>query len=117
MCRLACTHDALQRNPVRDATPITTKPHRKPRSLTITEIRQLRAMLTNDHTAIRSDLPDFIDMMLATGLRIGETASIQWSSVDLTNGTIDVGTGIVVRTTGIGCRSAPMIRPNSPPAP
>ena len=25
MCRLACTHDALQRNPVRDATPITTK--------------------------------------------------------------------------------------------
>jgi len=102
MCRLACTHDALQRNPVRDATPITTKPHRKPRSLTVPEIRQLRAMLSYDHTAIRRDLPDFIDMMLATGLRIGEAAAIQWSSVDLTNGTIDVGTGIVVRTTGIG---------------
>jgi integrase len=41
-------------------------------------------------------------MMLATGLRIGETAAIQWSSVDLDNGTIDVGTGIVVRTAGIG---------------
>ena len=83
MCRLACTHDALQRNPVRDATPITTKAHRKPRSLTVPEIRQLRAMLTYDHTAIRRDLPDFIDMMLATGLRIGETAAIRWPSVDL----------------------------------
>jgi len=102
MCRFACTHDALQRNPVRDATPITTKAQRKPRSLTVTEIRQLRAMLSYDHTAIRRDLPDFIDMMLATGLRIGETAAIQWPSVDLEHGTIDVGTGIVVRTTGIG---------------
>ena len=102
MCRLACTHDALQRNPVHDATPITTKAHRKPRSLTVAEIRQLRAMLSYDNIAISRDLPDFVDMMLATGLRIGETAAIRWSSVELTNGTIDVGNGIVVRIKGAG---------------
>lgn len=39
--------------------------------------------LTYDDTAIARDLLDFVDMMLATGLRIGETAAIQWSSIDL----------------------------------
>ena len=49
MCRLACSHDALERNPVRDVAPISTKVKRKPRSLTtIAEVRQLRAILTYD---------------------------------------------------------------------
>ena len=102
MCRLACTHDALERNPVRDATPISTKARRKPRSLTVVQVRQLRAMLTYDDTAIARDLLDFVDMMLATGLRIGETAAIQWSSIDLERRCIDVGTGIVVRVRDAG---------------
>lgn len=59
-------------------------------------------MLTYDDTAIARDLPDLVDMMHATGLRIGETDAIKWSSIDLTNGFIDVGTGIVVRARGSG---------------
>jgi len=102
MCRLACTHDALERNPVRDATPISTKARRKPRSLTVVQVRQLRAMLTYDETAVARDILDFVDMMLATGLRIGETAAIQWSSIDLEQSCIDVGSGIVVRVRGAG---------------
>ncbi|MGS0686759.1 site-specific integrase [Nakamurella sp. GG22] len=66
------------------------------------EVRQLRAMLTYDDRAIARDLLDFVDMMLATGLRIGETAAVRWPFIDLTNGTIDVGTGIVVRARGSG---------------
>lgn len=34
MCRLACTHDAMERNPVSEATPIAIKAKRKPRPST-----------------------------------------------------------------------------------
>jgi integrase len=103
MCTLACTYDALERNPVRDASPVSTKPKKKPRSLTtMAEVRQLRAMVTYDDKAIARDLPDFIDMMLATSLRVGEAAAIRWSSIDLHAGTIHVGDGIVVRARGEG---------------
>ncbi len=91
----------LYRDRTRSHT-IATKAKRKPRSLTVAEVRQLRAMLTYDDTAIARDLPDLVDMMHATGLRIGETDAIKWSSIDLTNGFIDVGTGIVVRARGSG---------------
>jgi len=103
MCTLACTYDALERNPVRDASPVSSKPKTKPRSLTtMAEVRQLRAMVTYDNKAIARDLPDFIDMMLATSLRVGEAAAIRWSSIDLHAGTIQVGDGIVVRARGEG---------------
>jgi integrase len=117
MCRLACTHDAL--NAIRSATPHpnATKAKRKPRSLSVAEVRQLRAMLTYDDRAIARDLLDFVDMILATGLRIGETAAVQWSSIDLAKGTIDVGTGIVVRTRCLGMHIREAIRRISPRAP
>jgi hypothetical protein len=93
----------MERNPVRDAAPISTKVKRKPRSLTtIAEVRQLRAILTYDDRAIGRDLPDLIDIMLATSLRVGEAAAIRWSSIDLDPGTIQVGDGIVVRSRGQG---------------
>ena len=66
------------------------------------EVRQLRAMVTYDNRAIARDLPDFIDIMLATSLRVGEAAAIRWSSIDLYAGTIQVGDGIVVRARGEG---------------
>ena len=93
MCTVACTYDALQRNPVRDASPVSSKPKKKPRSLsTMAEVRQLRAMVTYDNKAIARDLPDFIDMMLATSLRVGEAAAIRWSSIDLHAGTVQSAT-------------------------
>ena len=102
MCRLACTHDAIDRNPVRDANPLHTTSTRTPRSLIPAEVADLRAFLADDPKAITRDLPDLVDMMLATGLRIGETAALQWTDIDLTAGTAHVGGGIVVRTPGKG---------------
>lgn len=101
MCGLAARHDALDRNPVRDAAPISTKPKRLPRALTVAEGRQLRAWLTYDKKAIRRDLLDFIDILLATGLRIGEAAAIVWDTVDLKAGTVEVR-GTVIRVKGQG---------------
>ena len=44
--------------------------------LTAAEAAQLRAVLTYDEKAVKRDLPDFVSMMLATGLRIGEVCAI-----------------------------------------
>jgi integrase len=102
MCGLAARHDALDRNPVRDVTAITrSTPTRPPRALTAAQAAQLRAALTYDEQAIKRDLPDLVSMMLATGLRIGETCAVTWDRVDLDNGTVQAG-GIVIRVRGQG---------------
>jgi site-specific recombinase XerC len=82
MAGLATRHDALEHNPVRDAGRIgPSKPKRVPRALSVAEVRQLRAWLTYDDKARERDLPDLVDMLLATGLRVG--LAVTWDAVDL----------------------------------
>lgn len=65
-----------------------------PRALTPEQVRQLRALLTYDLQAIDRDVPDLVDLMLATGLRIGEATALHWEDIDLVKGTINVQTTI-----------------------
>ncbi len=67
--------------------------------MTVPQLKQLRAALTYDEQAVARDLPDFIDLMMATGMRIGETAGLAWNDLDA--GTIEVRAAIV-RITGQG---------------
>jgi integrase len=54
------------------------------------------------------DLVDFVDMMLATGLRIGETAAVTWPAVDVESGSVEVrGTVIRVRGQGLVIKQKP----------
>jgi integrase len=107
MCTLAARHDALERNPVRALKPVSAKPRKAPRAMTVPELRQLRAALSYDEPAIGRDLPDLVSFMMATGLRIGETTGLAWDAVDLDLGTVDVpaaairvkGQGLVIKTT------------------
>lgn len=102
MCGLAARYDALDRNPVREASAITrTAPRTAPQALTAAQAAQLRAALTYDEKAVKRDLPDFVSMMLATGLRIGEVCAITWDCIDFDAGTVRTG-GIVVRVPGKG---------------
>jgi integrase len=101
MCGLAVRQDALDRNPVRDASPIHVPVRKSPRSLTLAQAQQLRALVTYDDRAVSRDLPDLVGFLLATGLRLGEAAALKWSNVDLDRGVISV-VGTVVRINGKG---------------
>ena len=102
ICSLAARYDALDRNPVREASNIKrTAPRKAPQALTAAQAAQLRAALTYDDKAVRRDLPDLVSGMLATGLRVGEVCALTWDCVDFEAGTIRTN-GIVVRVPGKG---------------
>lgn len=101
VCGFAARHDAMDRNPVRDTAAVTVKRAREPRSLSLAEAQQLRALMTYDERAVDRDLLDLVDGMLATGLRIGEVLAICWPDVDLDRGTVKTG-GVVIRVRGEG---------------
>jgi integrase len=52
------------------------------------DLQQLQDVLAADTKAQTQDLPDLVDLMVATGLRIGETLAIRWSAPDLDQGTL-----------------------------
>jgi integrase len=119
MCTLAARHDALERNPVRALGPISAKPKKAPRAMTVPELRQLRAALTYDEQAIGRDLPDLVSFMMATGLRIGETTGLAWDAIDLELGTVDVraaairvkGQGLVIKRTKTDAGTRTLVLP------
>jgi integrase len=108
VCGLAVRHDALEQNPVRETSPISTKPKNPPRALTETQALQLKALLTYDDQAVARDLPALVSTMLASGLRLGEAMAVTWEAVDFEVETIEVR-GTVIREKGQGLRikSAP----------
>jgi hypothetical protein len=69
---LAARHDAIRANPVRDTARIKHGEKKNAVALTLTQVYELRVKLAADQKARDWDLLDFVDMMLATGKRIGE---------------------------------------------
>lgn len=98
---LAARRDAIDANPTREAEAIEAPTKSPARALTLDEVAVLRGKLRYDRRARQRDLPDLVDMMLATGLRIGEVCAITWDSLDLANRTVEVR-GVVIRVTGKG---------------
>jgi len=88
MLGLAVRHDALAVNPVQQ----TSRIHREKsenRSLTLEDLdtvrEALRAWTAKQRPGPKSssDMADIIDLMLATGARIGEILAVRWTDVDL----------------------------------
>jgi len=94
---MAVRHGRLPANPVAEVSAQRTPRSRPgPRALTPEESQQLRTRLAADTTAVRLDLPDLVEFLLGTGLRIGEACAVQPRDVDLQAGTLTV-TGTVIR--------------------
>ena len=99
---LAVRHGLLTTNPVRDAPARrTARTARGPRALTAEDARLLRERLAADPAAAHQDLPDLVDFLLGTGLRIGEACALRPQDVDLDAATLTV-TGTVIRERGRG---------------
>jgi integrase len=79
------------------------------RALTVVEAADLTARLRADARAMRLDLPDFVEFMLGTGMRIGEAAAVRDQVLDLTARTVRVE-ATVVRVPGIGLRLQPQTK-------
>jgi integrase len=100
---LAARHDAIRTNPVRDAARIRYGEKKSAVALSLAQVYDLRLKLAADQKARDWDLLDFIDMMLATGERIGENCAITWEALDLDAGTVEIR-GTTVRIKGQGLR-------------
>ncbi|MGR7026147.1 site-specific integrase [Geodermatophilus sp. URMC 62] len=115
---LAVRHGLLATNPVRDAPARRTgRSAGRPRALSVEDVDLLRARLAADATAVRRDLPDLVDFLLGTGLRIGEACALRPTDVDLAAGTLTVtvirepGRGLLIQDapkTGAGRRTIPL---------
>lgn len=88
MFSLAVRYDVLPVNPIREARPVRTK--RKPvRAATAAEFEQIRAAVRTYSTRQGPGprrgrlLPEFIDLLAATGARPNEVLGLDWSDVDL----------------------------------
>jgi integrase len=106
MLDLAVRHDAIPTNPARG----TSRVHRgkqETKALRVEDLIEIRAAVRRWVNADRpgpmasGDMADIIDLMLATGCRIGEILALRWSDLDLdadlpiltVSGTIKTETG------------------------
>jgi integrase len=106
---LAVRRGALRTNPVRDTTPIP-RTKRTIRALTVQEERDLTVRLRAHERAVELDLPDLVDFMLCTGVRIGEACAVRAGTngdglplLDRQAGTFEVN-ATVIRVSGAGLR-------------
>ena len=111
LASIAVRRGHLRANPVRDAAPIARSTNsRAPRALTVEETGRLRTLLRADRRAVDLDLPDLVDCMLMTGVRLGEACAIREEVVDVERGVLEINAQII-RATGQGIVLQP--RPKS----
>ena len=106
---------ALSANPVRGSLSIS-RPAPGRRSLTLDELESVRAAvrawLNKERSGPKSsaDIADVIEVMLATGVRIGEVLALRWADIDLEARVVDVNATIKTES-GIGTYRKSLTRP------
>lgn len=113
MLDLAVRHDAIAVNPARNTARIH-RPKLETRALRVEDLGALRAAVgawmdkQRPGPTPTSDMADIVDLMLATGCRIGEILALRWSDIDLDDErpTLTV-TGTIKTETGKGTYRKP----------
>jgi integrase len=97
---LAVRRGALDANPIRDVGRISRQ-RKLVRSLTTEESVALLKALRADKTAIGLDLPDLVEFMLGTGVRIGEALAVRPSALTSDARVLEIN-ATVIRIKGMG---------------
>lgn len=89
---------ALEVNPVRGSMSIS-RPLPAPRTLTHSELVAIREAVTawqdKDRPGPRSgDMVDIVELLIATGTRIGEALALRWRDIDLRMQTVEINATI-----------------------
>jgi integrase len=106
---------ALTVNPVRGSMSIS-RPGPDHRSLTETELEELRravrAWISKQRSGPKSsgDIADIIEVMLATGTRIGEVLALRWADIDLSTKVVEINATIKTES-GAGTYRKSLPRP------
>lgn len=108
MMGLAVRQEAIAHNPLREVAPIAQA--KEARALTLSEVRRLREGIRADKKAVERDLPDLVDFMLGTGLRIGETLAATWVSLDLAAEQVEVRGTVTRNKSGLLIQPRPRSR-------
>ena len=89
MMSLATRHGAIGANPLREVARIPASA-KEVRALTLQEAIELRKSISawqqptsKQNGQNEKDILDVVDIMLATGIRIGEALAIRWTDIDL----------------------------------
>lgn len=88
MLSLAARRDAIPLNPMRDTSKRATDAE-EVRALTLEEVAQLRDNIATWSGSNRmgpprgDDLPELIEVLIGTGVRIGEALALRWEDIDL----------------------------------
>ena len=86
---LAIFHDAINGNPA-TTVPSVPVPREKKKPVSAQDLDAVRAVVREWATAEKRkgpksvDLPDIVEMLVATGMRIGELLALRWSDIELT---------------------------------
>src|SRR6478736_5791832 len=113
MLDLAVRHDAIPTNPARGTSRVH-RPKQETKALRVEDLVEIRAAVrrwvNSDRPGPKAtgDMADIIDLMLATGCRIGEVLALRWSDLDL-DGDLPVLTvsGTIKTETGKGTYRKP----------
>lgn len=93
MFALAVRREAIDRNPLLGVSSVRVE-HRPVQALSVEQVRELRSRVSGDAA-------DMLDVLLATGCRIGEVLALRWEDVDLEASPPRISiTGTVVRGSG-----------------
>jgi integrase len=86
---LAVFHEAINGNPA-SAVPSVPVPRNKKKPVSVEDLDAVRAAIREWANAEKRngpksvDLPDIVEMLIATGMRIGELLALRWSDIELT---------------------------------
>ncbi|GAA4680079.1 site-specific integrase [Nocardioides nanhaiensis] len=109
---LAVRHGAAASNPMREVATVHVD-HKEPRAMTFEEVTRAREAAARYSAGLpvvegrkvhrggsrATDLLEIVDVMLATGARIGEVLAIRWADVDLESGVLTVAGTVVASDT------------------